>query len=263
MNDSPSSSPIHAGVEAAQETVFKIWMGQRLKGSAIGAGCVILGVVILVIYKLSGAGAEFFQESHNVAEDALHGARGGPAVMAAMLGMFIGFIGAVVILVHVVKVLLGPPKAGKKPNRTIDRFYKSALGEIDLPFVHGLGGIIDVAAFACLLNSAKQEIGGWTGFVKYWKRINNDLKSVLKSNSLNAAHAQTTRRVKSIRTGPEIEGRASYEVDIAFSVNSKESSSGKMKRLGPYLYTAKGETVRVGNRWYLSSGRWNGAISAA
>jgi len=271
MNDQPSAVPAPSEKGGATETAgsleqaarecSKIWMSQRLKGVAIGAGFAILGVAILVIFKLTGAGSEFFQESHNVAEDALHGARGGPAVITAMLGVLIGFIGAVVVLVHVGRILLGPPSAGKTPTRTIGRFYKNALGEIELPLFHGLGGI-DVAAFACLLSGAGQQVGGWPGFVKYWKKINSDLKSILKSNSSNVADAQVSRKVKSIRVGTEMEGRASYEVDIEFSVASKDPSSGKMKKLGPYRYTAKGETLRVGNKWYLSSAEWNGTVSA-
>ncbi|MGD0078613.1 MAG: hypothetical protein ABSB91_08330 [Sedimentisphaerales bacterium] len=267
MNNEPTASRSDKGNDSATETAeslersakecSKIWMSQRLKGIAIGAGFGILGVVILVIVKLTGAGAKFFQESHNVASDTLHSVRGMPGVITGMIGIFVGFIGVVMILVQVVKVLLAPPRAGRTPNRTIQRFYKNALAEIDLPFFHGLGGI-DVAAFACLLNGARQQVNGWPGFVKYWKEINSDLKSKLKSNSLNDPDARTTRKVKSVRIGADTEGRASYEVDIAFSVISKDSSSGKMKTLGPYVYTAKGEIVRIGNRWYLTSGKWNG-----
>ena len=263
MSNEPSvtSSSTNGGVETetaesleqSGRRYTKTWIGQRLQRIGIGVGFVIFAVFALFVEK-SCTDTFAHHKTHDLGDAVItapHTLMGFLAVGAVIIAFLIGMG---MTIAQIGKLLVGPPKAGRTAEKTVRQFYSNAL-------VHAgtINSSVNLASFVYLLDRAKHELGEWIGFRDYWKGINAKIVELLHVRSQHPV-TKTRFEVKSVSILNGTEDRASYVVGIAFSVISGMDNPPfeSSKTFGPYLYAANGDTVRIGKRWYLCSGKWNG-----
>jgi hypothetical protein len=242
-------------LEGSGKQHYNTWIKQRLRLIAIGLGCALFAVVVTFWVK---------PLSRPSSGDAIETLINAPtsfmdfALRAVCVGAFV--IGMGMTLSQVGKILRGPPKAGTTAEQTVRQFYSHALVQAGT-----LTSSIDLEAFVCLLNRAKKELGEWTGFCEYWKQTNSEIVKALHARSKHPVKQapETRREVKSVNIVDGPENRASYVVTVAFTAVFDQgcnplTGARITSTFGPYLYSDKGDIMRVGSRWYLCSGKWSG-----
>jgi len=250
-------------LERVRRGYSSVWMKQRLIVIAIWGGVAAVAALlgILLVKPEARPNRDLVDSISNAWFD-------GRTALGMLLFLALFVVGLVITISQIRKLFLGPPKAGSTAERTIRQFYEAVL----LP-VGQFNPRMELAAFLCLLNRAQQELGQWKGFCEYWKDVNKEIVKELKQQASQEAGSErsvdsTSIDVERSTILNETETYAPYVVGVTFSVNAKSVKDGNVDpderavKMGPYRYRVHGEAFRIGDRWYLGSGRWNAQLEA-
>jgi uncharacterized Zn finger protein (UPF0148 family) len=142
-----------------------------------------------------------------------------------------------------ISLLVGPPKAGKTPKKSIRAFFGNVLTS-DSSLAGGKIYSERLPAFVCLSAKARQAAQGFERFCRYWSSVRSGFMG-----SKTVIHAD----VGNIFVKGISETISNYEVIIRCTtftmVNGERSGSTTND------YETAGQIIRVGNRWYLTDAK--------
>ena len=179
-------------------------------------------------------------------------------------GAVIGFlIGVPIIFYQLYRLIIGLPRAETTPEATVKRYLSYCV----LP---GSQMVADVPAgvegYTYLLNIAQKEMGDIESFQKYWQEMNYSIRKELRDQvEYYDDKLLATDIIEDITVQHSGERVAHCIVTLKVEVgwtNGKLATEGlKMGRLGLVFYQIECELGKVGDRWYLASGKWNGVVT--
>jgi hypothetical protein len=249
-------------IDAVERSAFGdelrgIWRKQRLKRMGIFSLFMIFGVVGLIVLTLISSHSSFRQSFSSGQEAFLYHLIGAPqsimdllAKGAVLVCFVIGLFG---VLADFGKLLAGPPKASKSPERTIRQFFDACLvaaGSLNR-------SAVDVGALAFLTPETVAAAGGWDGFNKYWTAKNKEIVDALLKKQ---PFEQSRFSVTSVRKVAGDDREQRYMVTVEFSGKSGDGTVGRpVRSFGPWPYRLECSVTQRDGRWYLTSGEWNGS----
>lgn len=239
MNHDP-----HAPLDLSGETP------ERLEGAHLSlrlnrAGKNLLGVVVMLVVALIFRLLIYAESQHPIIIRAIQDGQtvGATKFTYLILPAFalmsaLAFFGC---LAQTITDLIKPIRSGKTPEATCHLFYGKLLGTSK----HQITVFRDYpSAFVCLLDAAKAELGDYKGFEAYWKRVDHEL--FRRKIARNAFALSTTRPKDAVDSA----NRVTCSLTLTFG-----GDQIPVKR-----YISEAELIRIGSRWYLTSGRWPGPL---
>jgi hypothetical protein len=160
------------------------------------------------------------------------------------------------------RISLGPPRAPTTPEESLKKYLEACL----LPGSDMEFDTVGMEGYLYLLARARQEFGDVEAFKKYWQELNysfrKELQDKLNYYQTNLLAAKTIEDIRVDYRGQRIAScSTTLEVEVGWT-NSKLATEGlKMGRLGHVYYQVKTELGKVGERWYVASGKWNGTVT--
>ncbi|MCK5014456.1 MAG: hypothetical protein KAS66_11610, partial [Candidatus Omnitrophica bacterium] len=73
---------------------------------------------------------------------------------------------------NIIRLLAGPPKAGKTPEETIENYFMNLVPT-------NLNRHNWVNAYVCLLDQCKESFGGYDSFISFWKEAKKVLSDLI------------------------------------------------------------------------------------
>ena len=243
------------------DEVRRVWRRQRLKSMGIFSLFMVGGVVGLVVLSYVNFDSSPRRTFASGDELFLYRLISAPTSLMDLLSQCVVVlcfcIGFFKFFVHFGKLISGPPKASRNPEKSIRQFFNAALvaaGTIDRSSVA-------VEALCYLTPEAAAAAGGWDGFRKYWTDKNKEIvEALLKKQGFE----QSNSTVASVRKlGSAIDSNR-YSVTIHFAGKSGDGTMGRpVRTYGPWPYLVECSVTERDGRYYMASSEWNGRPEAS
>ena len=174
--------------------------------------------------------------------DAAWNGIGAIAITVSIIGTIFACI--CIALIMAVRLILGPPRAGRTPSATIQKFYRGVLDDNHLPggeFTKRLSG------FVCLTERAMHEFNSFDDFETHWGQIRRLLKRGLANNSTTVRDVKLENKTDTSWTYSAIVEAAPAEAVGSVRVSGARST-----------FLVSGCVILSNKRWYVASGKWSG-----
>ncbi len=154
---------------------------------------------------------------------------------------------------NIIRLLAGPPKAGKTPEETIKNYFMNLVPT-------NLNRHNWVDAYVCLLDQCKESFGGYDTFILFWKEAKKALSDQIIQNFKPHKVWKTTWTLDECEVEKGLDGIRNYKVN--FKVNAQKSiycgiNVPCAQNIGTVIVTAWVSLAQVGDRWYVAKSEWN------
>lgn len=154
---------------------------------------------------------------------------------------------------NIIRLLEGPPKAGKTPEETIEKYFMNLVPT-------NLNRHNWVDAYVCLLDQCKKAFGGYDTFILFWKEAKKALSDQITQNFKPHNVGKTTWILDVCEVEKRLDGLRYYKVNL--KINAKEwiycgYNAACAKDIGTVIVTAWVYLSQVGDRWYVAERDWN------
>ena len=159
---------------------------------------------------------------------------------------------------NIIRLLAGPPKAGKTPEETIENYFMNLVPT-------NLNRHNWVDAYVCLLDQCKESFGGYDSFISFWKEAKKVLSDLITQHFEPHKVCKTTWTLNECEVEKGLDGIINYKVN--FQVNAQEPHVIPnvwygTQNIGTVIVTAWVSIAQVGDRWYVAQGEWNPQLVA-
>ena len=159
---------------------------------------------------------------------------------------------------NIIRLLAGPPKAGKTPEETIEKYFMNLVPT-------NLNRHNWVDAYVCLLDQCKESFGGYDSFISFWKEAKKVLCGLITQHFEPHKVCKTTWTLNECEVEKGLDGIINYKVNL--QVNAQESNSIPnvwygTQNIGTVIVTAWVSIAHVGDRWYVAQREWNPQLLA-
>ena len=154
---------------------------------------------------------------------------------------------------NIIRLLAGPPKAGKTPEKTIEKYFMNLVPT-------NLNRADWVDAYVCLLDQCKESFGGYDTFITFWKEAKKALSDQITQNFKPHNVGETKWTLDECEVEKGLDGLRNYKVNFKVNVcewiNIGNDSGPYSIDIGAVIVTEWVSFAQVGDRWYVAKTEW-------
>jgi len=230
--------------------VNRIWKSQKLKQLGLWTMFVIGSIVGLIVVTMfctdkpsesiqaTTWSDAFVRRAISAPKDMMNLLLYGALALAFMTGFSNG-------IRTIVRIILGPPKAGKTAEKSVELFFGSVLiaaGSMNM-------GKVRADGLYMLAPEAIKQIGGWTGCRSYWDGVNQVIIDRLSQLSTSFSQTRFSTPVSTVN----ILSEDTCRINCVINFRTIRDQGSNQVSLGSWEFLTDCPLRKIDGRWYLTS----------